>query len=92
MTLTKAIEGAREALTNLKKYQKPMNKVGREFFKGLAHQNDLLDNALAALPDKPMTESELVNILKLEFINKTPSPLNIIRALKDANVLYVKEK
>lgn len=58
MTLTKAIEAARENLLTLKKYQKPMNKVGREFFKGLAHQNDLLDTAIAALPYKPMTEEE----------------------------------
>jgi hypothetical protein len=62
---------------------------------------NLEDVLLAALPDQPMTEDELVGLIASKVIGDVNGVLwdtgtdmcrDIIRALKAANVLYVEDK
>lgn len=58
--------------------------------------NDMLDKALAALPDQPKSEAELVDIalegwIGDDFHRAKAQVTRAVRALKAANVLYVKE-
>jgi hypothetical protein len=80
MTLSKAIEAAREAFIEIK------GRTGRQVI--LYHA----DKALAALPEKPMTEDEVILLIKAStgtlFDHEAR---NIIHALRAANVLFVKE-
>lgn len=82
MILTKAIEAAREALSDSTIYN-PMGTVNR------------IEKALAALPDKPMTEDEIAKIIqrivKMDFGSGITAH-KIIEALKAANVLYVEDE
>lgn len=87
MTLTKAVEAAREALKR--------NIVCMEGnLDGSAMIHAETKQALAALPEKPMTEQEIHDLVYpdiLAFIDKEELTI-VIRALKAANVLYVEEK
>lgn len=77
MTLTNAIAAARIISNDLK------NTVAHNV--GTAVN---LRNALAALPDKPMTEDEIKEII---LRNLYLGEYGIFRALKAADCLYVKE-
>lgn len=95
MTLAKAIEAARESLTlvedcfRLSKEGKPVPQQ---------HLRDVCSGALAALPDKPMTEDEIFEVIMSsnEWNDGgcilPDNARKIIRALKAANVLYVEDK
>lgn len=51
--------------------------------------------ALAALPNKPLTEDELLNIIQEAYITAsiyTPIEHAVLKALKEANVLYISEE
>lgn len=81
MTLTEKIEGAREAL----------NDVATNC---ISFDSDKVSDALAALPDKPMTEEGVIKIIEpyLSVIySNAEAKHGIIRALKAANVLYIAE-
>lgn len=88
MTLTSAIEAAREAMTNA---------TGWMHMKDKTFHVEKMEKALAALPDKPITENEIFEIIMA--CNKwndgglvlSNNARNIIRALKAANVLYCED-
>lgn len=100
MTLTKAIDAAREALKHASAvlfldhfYKEPKIPAVKAAY-------DIVDKALAALPDKPMTEDEIDALIRYEVCNNGDLRLgvnvdkcveSIITALKAANVLYVEE-
>lgn len=104
MTLTKAIEAARayrEADTKMVEacmdhgYDSPEHDRADDAFMACRRP---LDDALATLPDKPMTEAELFDIVHVYFRQQNSvlsfheaQTTMVIRALKAANVLYVKE-
>lgn len=110
MTLAKKIETAREAL-------EAAHKAMNDYLNGehwdektgmtatyFSNPTALCENILAALPDKPKSEDDLIEI-GFQAINAYDSKVHgfrdsdisedhakaVIRALKAANVLYVRE-
>lgn len=99
MTLHKAIEAAREALTSAKHAlangQFMYNKYANDSWKN-GYQKDL-DNVkkiLSTLPANPMSEDEIFGIVIKYCIERdlNNTTMNVIRALRDADCLYVREK
>lgn len=103
MTLTKAVEAAREAKATLE-FLSPLvkaagvppmsQKIG--IMRGIgtsgAHKIKHCLESLAALPEKPMTEADILNIISQECWKKEPKlPQRIFKELKAADCLYVKE-
>lgn len=90
MTLTKVVEAVREAL----------NEAVDADPNGVAW--DALTKALAALPDKAMTEEEILKMIAPKIVGVGQCGIlyetgldmvrDILRALKAANVLYVSEE
>lgn len=101
MTLTKAIEAARDLLIKVKSggYNGDVTvKNDITFMEWVTltktQRIELAEQALAALPDKPMAEVQIFDLIddatKITLEGETIH--EIIRALKAANVLYVEEK
>lgn len=92
MTLHKAIEAARNGLTIAEDFMKDKNVPSFGY--------QVVKQALSALPAKPMSEDEIATKIRdilIENVDDSSSVLNvvsydIIRALRDAGVLYVEEK
>lgn len=88
MTLTKAVEAAKQHNLNALRY------VTIEHLSGIA---DEIEQALAALPDKPMSEDEIQSVIFFHFANSgigidSGQICEVIKAMKSANVLYVSEE
>lgn len=86
MTLHKAIEAAREALLTVATKKPTIHGTP-----------SICREALSTLPAKPMSEDEIMNILRKEFDitahdDSDETFIRCIRALRDAGVLYVEEK
>lgn len=91
MTLTSAIEAAREALHNTTCYCDQCDD------NTYCTNCDNLNKAIDALPDKPMTEDEIAKIIALAVFGECDTyelslAMEAVAALKDAKVLFVKEK
>lgn len=90
MTLAKAIEAAKRAF-KCDGFRTTSNMI--QYLLTDEEVNGVRD-ALAALPDKPMTEDELLLIVK-KHVKGMANPETVratIQALKSAGVLYVDEK
>lgn len=93
-SLTKAIEAAREALESVGKTYSPSNSFSRDDQREAIEQE--AREALAALPDKPMTEKEIAKIIALAVFGECDEyelslGIEAVEKLKAANCLYVKE-
>lgn len=88
MTLAEKIEGARVALNEL------LDAVNKGYKK--SHVIEVTDQALATLPDKPMTEDEIKQIIGRSMGAALMTGVNavdeVFRVLKAENVLFVKEE
>lgn len=82
--LHKSVEAAREAIRHAKR---KMSDGSGTCYTGapLAY----LETALSALPEKPMTEDEIAEIIVARSWFGRSAALILIRALRDAGVLYV---
>lgn len=90
MTLTKAIEAAREALTV---GDKNLTVYWSETHKRHVYYREIVK----VLPDKPMTEDEIAKIIALAVFGECDKyelslAMEAVIALKGANVLFVEEK
>lgn len=77
MTLTSAINAARELLDCVDGNYKEVA--------------DNLREQLAALPDNPKSEDEIVKIIRDELFDNSGTVYDVVQKLKEANVLYVQE-
>lgn len=85
MTLTKSIEQARTALKYCSQRNIGVQTVPLEVSGEAAR-------ALFALPDSPMSEKEIRDLLELKIGTLfTFESALIVRVLKEANVLYVED-
>lgn len=95
MSLTSAIESAREIYAWLDEHGRVVCREDKQGG-GVVGNNRAIPNnwtPLAALPDKPMSEDEIASkISHMISRDNHYQPVDIIRALKAANVLYVEEK
>lgn len=101
MTLAKKIEEAREALNTILENIDCDTRHKNQEIANYAHiLCNEIKQALAALPDKPMTEDEMLKLIAPKVVGVGSGILHetgldmcrdVIRALKDADVLYIAE-